>query len=66
MPNRQDARNAVYRENVDPDEQAGWPEQHKWLADRLNDLYEVFATHIKKLNAEDWQPEDEDAEEVAD
>ncbi len=64
--NKQDAYIAVYRKD-DPSNQDRWPEQHQWLADRLNDLHEVFASRIKDLNADDWRPDDDDdVEETTD
>ena len=40
-----------------------WPNQHKWLADNLEKLDKVFRPRVKVLNADDWEPpEDEDDE----
>ena len=64
--NKQDARIAVYRKD-DPYNQDRWPEQHQWLADRLNDLHKVFASRIKAHKADDGRPDDDDdGEETTD
>ena len=40
-----------------------WPNQHKWLADNLEKLDKIFRPRVKVLNADDWEPpEDEDDE----
>ena len=36
-----------------------WPEQHAWLAEKLEVFYQVFAPRIKELDAADYVPEDE-------
>ena len=35
---------------VDPKEKSDWPRQHEWLAEKLNDMYRVFADRIRSLN----------------
>ena len=60
LPNRQDSRISIYLENADPEDEADWPRQHQWLAERLNDFHRVFASRVRALNAEDWGG-DEDA-----
>lgn len=57
LPDRKGSRIVVTRGGVDPDDEKGWQEQHKWLAARLNELHEVFADRVKALNADDWRPE---------
>ena len=44
-------------------DESDWPNQHKWLADNLEKLDKVFRPRVKALNADDWEPpEDEDDE----
>ncbi len=63
LPDRRDARIAVYLENLDPEDKVDWTRQHVWLADRLNDFHSVFANRIRHLDPEDWNGEDEEAAE---
>jgi hypothetical protein len=58
LPERQDSRISVYLDATDPKSPDEWKRQHEWLADRLNDLHKVFSLRVKRLNADDWQPED--------
>jgi hypothetical protein len=58
LPERQDSRISVYLDATDPKSRDEWKRQHEWLADRLNDLHKVFSLRVKMLNADDWQPED--------
>ena len=44
-------------------DESDWPNQHKWLADNLEKFDKVFRPRVKALNADDWEPlEDEDDE----
>lgn len=58
LPARKACRVALYLDNADPENKPDWPRQHKWLADRLNELHRVFAPRIKALDPDDWQPEE--------
>ena len=58
LPSRWDCRIACYLVDVDPDDEADWPRQHKWLADRLNDMHRVLAPRIRALDADAWRSED--------
>ena len=52
-----------WQEDVNPTDEDDWPNQHKWLAAKLEKFNEVFRPRIKALNAADWgPPEDEDDE----
>ena len=43
--------------------ESDWPNQHKWLADNLEKFDKVFRPRVKVLNADNWEPpEDEDDE----
>lgn len=50
---------ASYCDHVDPMDEADWPRQHKWLADRLNAMHRVFAPRVKDLDPDDWQGDDQ-------
>ena len=49
--------------DIDPTDETDWPNQHEWLASKLELFDKVFRPRIKALNAADWElPEDEDEE----
>ena len=50
------------KRNTDPTDEADWPNQHAWLAEKLERFDRVFRQRIKALNAEDWPSGDEDDE----
>ena len=54
LPERQDCRIAVYRDQTDPENRGDWTQQHEWLAKSLNDLHRAFAGRVKALDADDW------------
>ena len=54
LPDRQDSRIAVYREQADPEDREDWARQHEWLAKSLNDLHGAFAGRVKALDPGDW------------
>ena len=49
LPERTDCRVAVYLDDADPDDRGDWDRQHRWLAERLNDLHRVFSDRVKAL-----------------
>ena len=57
LPSRQDCRISVYLNDVDPEDETDWPRQHEWLAVRLNDMHRVFASRVRTLNGDIWQPD---------
>lgn len=60
LPARQDSRIAVYLINADPEDEKDWPRQHEWLAAKLNDLHRAFTNRVRLLDADEWQPDQED------
>lgn len=58
LPQNQASRIALTHDEVDPTDEADWPRQHRWLADKLNALHRVFAPRIVKLDAADWRDDD--------
>ena len=52
---------ALWLDVLNLKDESDWPNQHKWLADNLEKLDKVFRPRVKVLNADDWEPlEDED------
>jgi hypothetical protein len=51
LPDGQDSRIAIFRNDADPANEADWPDQHDWLANRLNEFYRVFAPRVQTLEA---------------
>ena len=49
MPEGTDCRIAVYLDDADPENSDDWDRQHRWLAERLNDLHRVFSARVKAL-----------------
>jgi hypothetical protein len=52
LPLARDCRIASYLNDVDPEKEADWPQQHDWLSKRLNDLHRVFAQRVRALDAD--------------
>ena len=59
LPTRRDSRISIYLTNVDPDDESDWPQQHEWLASKVNDFHRVFFARLRDLDAEDWQQDRE-------
>ena len=59
QPDTQNCRIEHSHYDVDPSDEEDWPQQHKWLADRLNAMHRVFSPRIPNLVLEDL-PDDED------
>ena len=56
QPNRAEHRIQSVRKNTNPAARSEWPDQHQWLADRLEALYRTFAPRVKGLNAAEYVP----------
>ncbi len=50
LPNRKGAKIIVRKVGVDPTDKDSWAEQHEWLVEKLNHLYELFHLRIKHLD----------------
>lgn len=50
MPGRKQTRISETLENVDIRDEADWPRQHNWLAERLDRLHRVFHDRVRALN----------------
>lgn len=60
---RTERRVYLLKNDTDPTDETDWPNQHEWLAAKIEKFNEVFRPRIKALNADDWEPlEDEDDE----
>ena len=60
-PKKQGCTIVHSHDDVNPFDEEDWPRQHKWLADRLNTMHDVFFQRIKDLHLGDLQnDEDED------
>ena len=60
-PTLSEKRVAFIKQDIDVTDATDWPNQHAWLASKLEKLNEVFLPRIMALNAADWEPlEDED------
>ncbi len=49
LSTRGSCRLAAYNRGCDPTDEADWPRQHEWLADRLNRMHRVLAPRVKRL-----------------
>lgn len=63
LPDRRATRIAVYKEGTDPTDEVDWQNQHAWLLDMLGRFDRVFRDRVQRLDAADWEHDDE-AEEV--
>ena len=59
LPTRRDCRVAVYLNDVDIADESDWPRQHKWMADRLASLHQVFSPRVRLLDPTDWTEPDQ-------
>lgn len=58
LPNRQATRIAIYKENVDAADRTSWPEQHRWMLDRMLDFRRVFTHRVRELDLEAYDSEE--------
>ena len=59
LPKQAVSRIVHVLDDVDPFDEANWPQQHEWLADRLNAMHRVFSRRVQNLDLADWR-DDED------
>ena len=63
LPGKKSCHVSLHEGDTDPTSKADWAKQHAWFAKKLKIFDKVFRHRIQTLNAEDWQPEDEDDDE---
>ena len=51
LPDKKESQINLSRTNSDPSDRDLWPEQHKWLFDKLELFHKTFAARIKQLDA---------------
>ena len=51
---------ALFKEDVDTTNEAGWPSQHAWIADQLEKFDKAFRQRVKNLDASDWVSEEQE------
>ena len=61
LPTSERSRISLSKQDTDPLDENDWPQQYKWFTAKLERFDHVFRPRIRTLNAEDWEPlEDED------
>jgi hypothetical protein len=55
LPTGTDSRISRYLKDVDPENEADWPQQHEWLANSLNAMHQAFSQRVRDLKASEWQ-----------
>jgi hypothetical protein len=51
LPDKKESRVLLRREDADPTNRENWPEQHRWLADKLELFHHTFSQRIRDLDA---------------
>jgi hypothetical protein len=51
LPAKKSSYISLYLKDSDPSDRAAWPDQHRWLHDKLEAFYHAFAPRIKALDA---------------
>ncbi len=61
LAQHESSRMSLKKGDTDPTDEDDWKNQHAWLAAKLERFDKVFRPRIRALNADDWEPfEDED------
>ncbi|MYK17622.1 DUF4268 domain-containing protein [Candidatus Poribacteria bacterium] len=55
LPGSERCRIFLQKINTDPTDEDDWPNQHEWLASKLEKFDKVFRPRVKTLNAADWE-----------
>jgi hypothetical protein len=56
LPNRKECRISI-RHDVDPTKRKDWPNQHLWLAEKIETLYKIFSPRVKKIDPTEYAEE---------
>ena len=59
LPENKKSRIWVCLDDVDPGDRSDWPRQHKWLAEKMNEMHRVFHDRIKELDCDDLMREED-------
>lgn len=60
LPGKKESRIALRKHNVSLTDRTCWPEQHQWLAEKLESFHKAFSPRVKELNAEDYKAPDQE------
>jgi len=58
LPSRQATRVAIYKDNADVMDRGSWPEQHRWMLDRMLEFRCVFTDRVRELDLEFYDTEE--------
>ena len=54
LPEKKESRIRLAK-NADPTNEQDWPNQHKWLAEKLEIFYKTFSTRVKKIDPSEYE-----------
>lgn len=63
MPDKKQSRIILQKNGVNPIDKNDWVEQHAWLTDTLEKFHKAFSPRIKKLDASNYDPDENDSED---
>jgi len=58
LPERKSSRIILFKEGVDPTDEADWANQHAWIANWLEKFEKAFRQRVKELDASEWEYDD--------
>ena len=56
LPKKKSSYISLYRRDMDPNDRAKWPDQHKWMIDKLEAFHRCFSGRVKSLVVPSGQP----------
>ena len=62
-PDHEESHILLQDRETDPTNETDWSDQQKWFADNLEKFDKVFRPRVKALNADDWEPPDDEDDE---
>jgi len=62
LPSKKESRIELRLSGADIRKREDWSRQHAWLKKNLEELNRVFRPRVKSLDADEWQPDDEEVE----
>ena len=63
-PNKKTKKVSLWRNDCAVQDEQQWGDFHSWLHEYLEKFYDVFHQRIQKLDADDWQPQEDQAEDA--